>query len=176
MVTQLECPSQNPIFQPASQPFSIASLTTPIAKHAARAKGDLAAAERLFGESLDIRRALATELDTPEARRDVSVSLDNVANAARAKGDLAAAERLFGESLDIRRALATELDTPEARRDLAISFINLASLAEAQGDAVRARTALLEARAAAVSFGERQPVSDSAAIVEFLDGALNRLS
>ena len=101
---------------------------------AARARGDLAGAERLFAESLELRRALARELDTPEARRDVSVSLNNVANAARARGDLAAAERLFAESLDISRALATELDTPEAclRRRCRSTMLLIA--ARARGD------------------------------------------
>jgi hypothetical protein len=140
------------------------------------AKADLARSEQLHCDALADARALAKELDTPEARRDVSVSLDNVANAARAKGDLAAAERLFAESLDIRRALAKELDTPEARRDLAVAHINLAQVAEAQGDVVRTRATLLEARAAAVSFGERQSLSDAAAMIEYVDSVLRRLA
>jgi hypothetical protein len=50
--------------------------------NAAVARGDLAGAERTFAESLVISRALARELDTPEAKRDLSIALNNVANAA----------------------------------------------------------------------------------------------
>ncbi len=108
------------------------------------ARIDLGRAEQLYLGALDETRALARELDTPEARRDVSVSLDNVANAARAKGDLAAAERLFAESLDIRRALARELDTPEARRDVSVSLDNVANAARAKGDLAAAERLFAE--------------------------------
>jgi hypothetical protein len=139
-------------------------------------RDDLVRAEQLYRDTLADASALAKELDTPEARRDVSVSLDNVANAARAKGDLAAAERLFAESLDISRALAKELDTPEARRDLAIAFVNMAGVAEEMGEVVAVRDALLEARTAASLFGQSQSVSDAASIIAFVDNALRRLS
>ncbi|HVC60509.1 MAG TPA: tetratricopeptide repeat protein [Acetobacteraceae bacterium] len=108
-------------------------LAETLAQHPEQ-RGDLAAAEQLNIDALAVARALAQELDTPEARRDVSVSLNNVANAARARGDLAAAERLFGESLEIRRALAQELDTPEARRDGYVSLVMLAQTLGTRGD------------------------------------------
>ncbi|MFO0453590.1 MAG: hypothetical protein ACK52I_33875, partial [Pseudomonadota bacterium] len=97
-------------------------------------KSDLATAERLYAEALDISRALARELDTPEARRDVSVSLNYVDHVAHVRGDLATAERLCAEDLDISRALARELDTPEARRDVSVSLHNVADMARARGD------------------------------------------
>jgi hypothetical protein len=55
--------------------------------NAACARGDLAGAERLFAESLDISRALAKELDTPQARRDLAIVLIRLAGVAEAQGD-----------------------------------------------------------------------------------------
>jgi hypothetical protein len=67
---------------------------------------------------LELSRALGRELDTPQAKSDLSVSLDIAANAASAGGNFTGAESLFGESLALRRALALELDTLESKRDL----------------------------------------------------------
>ena len=41
-------------------------------------RDDLQHSEQLYRDALELSRALARELDTPEARRDVSVSLNNV--------------------------------------------------------------------------------------------------
>ena len=65
----------------------------------ARARGNHADAEAAFKESLTIDRDFATRLDTPEARRDLSVSLNKVGGLAQAQGDHAAAEAAFKESL-----------------------------------------------------------------------------
>lgn len=48
-------------------------------------RDDLARSEELFVSALATTRALARELDTPEARRDVSVSLIYVAGLAEEK-------------------------------------------------------------------------------------------
>ena len=45
-------------------------------------------------------------LSTPEARRDLSSSLDHMGEVAQARGDWLEAGRLYGESLEISRALA----------------------------------------------------------------------
>ena len=133
---------------------------------------DLARAEDLYRDALAMTRALARELDTPEARRDVSVSLDNVANAARARGDLVGAERLFAESLELNRALARELDTPEARRDVSVSLLYMAEVAAARGDTLSAVANLREARAAAEAFSLLEPISDAVEIIAAIDEML----
>ena len=137
--------------------------------------GDLVQSEKLYRDALEITRALARELDTPEARRDVSVSLDNVANAARARGDLVGTERLFTESLELSRALARELDTPEARRDVSASLINLAGIAETREDLPAAVEKLKAARAEAEAFGLMQPVSDATNLTTTIDQMLARM-
>jgi hypothetical protein len=53
---------------------------------AARARGDLAAAERLFAESPEISPAPAKELDTPEARRDLALCRLYLAGIAETRG------------------------------------------------------------------------------------------
>jgi len=55
-------------------------------------------AEHLFAESLELRRALAKELDTPEARRDVSVSLILMAEMAMLLDDASRAITLLKEA------------------------------------------------------------------------------
>ena len=139
-------------------------------------KEDFRRSYQLFEAALDSTRALARELDTPEARRDVSVSLDNVANAARARGDLAGAERLFAESLELSRALARELDTPEARRDVSVSLVQLSTMAGSRGDRSRAAALLREARVVAEEFGGLQPMSDANSIIEIIDSMLDQLT
>ena len=79
-------------------------------------------------------------LGTPESRRDLSVSLDNVGRVARARGDWGAAGRAYEESLDLARELADSLGTPESLHDLVISLGNLAGVVERLGDAERAES------------------------------------
>ena len=78
-------------------------------------------------------------MGTPEAQRDLSVSLNKIGDLARDRGDLAAALDAFQESLAIDRALATQLDTPEAQRELAISLYNMTRVTLGLGDKDRAR-------------------------------------
>ena len=85
-------------------------------------------------ESLGIRRGLADSLGTPESRRDLSVSLENVGRVAEARHDWGAAERSYEESLGIRRGLADSLGTPESRRDLSVSLENVGRVAEVRSD------------------------------------------
>ena len=91
-------------------------------------------------ESLGVRRGLVDVLGTPESRRDLSVSLDNVGRVAEARGDWGAAGRAYEESLDLARDLADSLGTPESLRDLVISLSNLAGVVEQLGDAERAES------------------------------------
>ena len=91
-------------------------------------------------ESLGVRRGLVDVLGTPESRRDLSVSLDNVGRVARARGDWGAAGRAYEESLDLARDLADSLGTPESLRDLVVLLGNLAGVVERLGDAERAES------------------------------------
>ena len=92
----------------------------------ALAVGDLEGAAQAAAESLGIARALASQAATPEARRDLSVSLNNVGRVAVARARWDEAASAYDESLAIRRALASQAATPEARRDLAVSMLNVA--------------------------------------------------
>ena len=92
------------------------------------------AASATAEESLDLARGLVDVLGTPESRRDLSVSLDNVGRVAEARGDWGAAGRAYEESLGIRRGLVDVLGTPESRRDLSVSLDNVGRVAEARGD------------------------------------------
>ena len=86
----------------------------------------------------DATLAIARELvqrnpDSADARRDVSVSLDNVGQVALAGGDLPAARRAYTDSLELRRELAQRNpDSADARRDVMVSLVRLAELAEQQ--------------------------------------------
>jgi tetratricopeptide (TPR) repeat protein len=95
--------------------------------------GSLDAADDVARRGLRLARTLAAELGTPEARRDVSVSLDNVAGIELARGRHDAALTLYQESLRLARTLAAELGTPEARRDVSISLNNVAGIELARG-------------------------------------------
>ena len=90
---------------------------------------------------VDAARDLADRIATPEALRDLSVSLDNVGAVAQARGDWDRATTAYDESLTIRRDLADRLATPEALRDLSVSLDNVGAVAQARGDWDRATTA-----------------------------------
>ena len=80
------------------------------------ARIDLTRAEQLHNGALDEARALATELDTPEARRDLAVSFLNLAGMAEARGDLVMARttlrdaREAAEAFGQRQALSDAAD------------------------------------------------------------------
>ena len=122
------------------------------------------AASAAAEESLGIRRGLANVLGTPESRRDLSVSLDNVGRVAEARGDWGAAGRAYEEFLDLARGLADVLGTPESRRDLSVSLNNVGRVAEARGDWDAAEAAYEEslgiARELADSLGTPESLRD----------------
>ena len=81
------------------------------------AQGDLAAARRLYQESLDIdKRLAAADPSSAERQRDVSVSLVKLGDVLVAQGDLAAARRLYQESLEIAKRLAAADPSSAARQ------------------------------------------------------------
>ena len=65
-----------------------------------------------YAENHGIWRALAEELGTPQSRRDLSVSLNNVAGIEQARGDLDGALEKYEESLAIAQRLFEHDVTP----------------------------------------------------------------
>ena len=130
-------------------------------------------------ESLGIRRGLVDVLGTPESRRDLSVSLNNVGRVAEARGDWVAAGRAYEESLGVRRGLVDVLGTPESRRDLSVSLDNVGRVAEARGDwgaAGRAYEESLDlARDLADSLGTPESLRDLVISLSNLAGVVEQL-
>ena len=130
-------------------------------------------------ESLGVRRGLVDVLGTPESRRDLSVSLNNVGRVAEARGDWGAAGRAYEESLDLARGLVDVLGTPESRRDLSVSLDNVGRVAEARGDwgaAAESYGELLEAaRDLADSLGTPESLRDLVVSLGNLAGVVEQL-
>ena len=105
--------------------------------------GEARSALSLYGESLELARGIVREFGrTPEALRDVSVSLHRVADAMRAQGEdsievdgeARSALSLYAESLALARALVRDFGpTPQALRDVSVSLNNVANTMRAQG-------------------------------------------
>ncbi|MBA4160292.1 MAG: tetratricopeptide repeat protein, partial [Gemmatimonadetes bacterium] len=76
---------------------------------AAFAIGDLKLANEIAGETLALAREAMDK--TPEALRDLSISLIKVGDVAQQRGDLSSAEQHYQESLEIARRLAAQLQT-----------------------------------------------------------------
>jgi tetratricopeptide (TPR) repeat protein len=83
--------------------------------------------------ALEEQRA-AADPATPEALRNLSVSLNRLGDIDRARGDLDAAYARYSRSLDLAERLAAQLATPEALRDLSVSLILLGDIDRARGD------------------------------------------
>ena len=85
-------------------------------------------------ESLGIRRGFADSLGTPESRRDLSVSLENVGRVAEARRDWDSAARAYEEALEIVQELAKTLKNPEVRNSLAKLWSDIGWVAYEQHD------------------------------------------
>ncbi|MBO3725745.1 tetratricopeptide repeat protein [Actinomyces bowdenii] len=99
----------------------------------ATAFGALDAAMRAAQGRMTVSRELVGVLGTPEARRDLSVALDNVGGVAQARGLWQEAGAAYEESLELRRELVGVLGTPQARRDLSVSLNKVGGVAQARG-------------------------------------------
>ncbi|KIG13967.1 TPR repeat protein [Enhygromyxa salina] len=105
--------------------------------------GEQRSALELYRESLDVRRGLVAEFGrTPDAMRDVSVSLNKLGDEMQAQGlgtlevdgEQRSALELYRESLDVRRGLVAEFGrTPDAMRDVSVSLNRLGDEMRAQG-------------------------------------------
>ena len=104
------------------------------------------AAAEAARDSLGARRELVELLGTPESRRDLSVSLNNVGRVAELRGDLGEAADCFQESLEVARALADEQGTLQALKDLLTVLAHRARIADKAGDTAVAGQLTDEAR------------------------------
>ena len=116
----------------------------------------------MYREGLNLSRQLVERLGgTPEALRDLSVSLDNVGQVAEAQGEWAQAESAYREGLALSRQLVERLGgSPESLDDLAVALINVAMAAsrgeqDAPAEAVAIYRTLAERYPAVVRYHEQ---------------------
>ncbi len=84
---------------------------------------------RLAQAMVDLARELVHTLCTPESKRELWLSLDNLGRVAQAQGQWSQAQDLFSECLKIAHELERMLGTPQALQDLARSFSRLGQAA-----------------------------------------------
>ena len=139
-----------------------------------RALGDRESALGAYRRGLEISERLVAEYgETPEALRDVSVSLDASAMSSVALGDRESALGAYRRGLEISERLVAEYgETPEALRDLMISHIKtwLVSEKDEAVDRLRRARALTE-DIIARGWGVPQNQEDR----EWIDATLRRL-
>ncbi len=112
----------------------------------AQARGDLAAAERAFTQTLAISERLAA-LDPTNTgwQRELAVAHSRVGDVAQARGDLAAAERAFTKALAISERLATlDPTNTDWQRNLAVAHSRVGDVAQARGDLTAAERAFTQ--------------------------------
>ncbi|TQD44003.1 hypothetical protein FK256_02840 [Actinomyces johnsonii] len=73
-------------------------------------------------------------MGTSKARRDLSVSLNNVGRVAEVRGDWDTAQVAYQQSLQIRRELEDLLGTPQAQQDVSTSEEHLRRLSQKRAD------------------------------------------
>ncbi|MDP1926711.1 MAG: hypothetical protein Q8K57_18220, partial [Thiobacillus sp.] len=95
----------------ATQNFERISLADGfVAFEDAMERGALNAAKEIAGQTLAFaRQSVARQTTSPQALRDLSISLDNVGQVSRDLGDLEAARTAYEESLALRRQLRASL-------------------------------------------------------------------
>ncbi|RLJ20142.1 hypothetical protein DJ030_07620 [bacterium endosymbiont of Escarpia laminata] len=77
-------------------------------------QGEIDGAKAAFQKVLEISEALAGELNTPEARRDLAVSHAKLAQLAEAKGKLERALQGFLDGLEQASIYQTMMPSPDA--------------------------------------------------------------
>ncbi|WP_020179497.1 tetratricopeptide repeat protein [Methylopila sp. M107] len=110
------------------------------------AAGDGANARSVFGESLDVARALSRQDESnAEWRRFISVSLERVGDLRLSGGDASGALQAHEESLQIVRQLsAADESNVEWRRDVSVALNKIGDLLAQSGDAAGALKAYEE--------------------------------
>ena len=100
-------------------------------------RGDAKGALANYQKSLAIREKLAAaDPERPEWQRDVSVSLDRIADVLRDAGDAKGALANYQKSLAIREKLAAaDPERPEWQRDVSVSLVRIADVLRDAGDA-----------------------------------------
>ncbi len=119
-------------------------------------------------------KRLISQGETPQALRDLSVSLERVGDAAGASGRLEKAGECFEESLGFRCQILRKFgETPETLRDLAVSLERTGSAAKELGDWEKARKNFEEGLDISSSLSETFP--DTPDYIELADHFRNRL-
>ncbi len=95
---------------------------------------------------VDLHRELVRRSpDSPPTLRDLSASLDNVADIQQERGQLDDALAAYTESLDLSRRIHTTYgDTPQSLRDLSIYLNNIGRIQQQRGQLDDALTAYTE--------------------------------
>lgn len=114
----------------AGFPASLRSQVADAVLSIAMTLGAADVAEPAARELERLARGLEESWGTPEARRDLSVALDNVGRVAEVRGEWGAAEGAYRESLEIRQELDDLLGTPQAQQDVSTSVENLKRLGQ----------------------------------------------
>jgi tetratricopeptide (TPR) repeat protein len=138
-------------------------------------RGDLNEVRATYEEALALGRHRRQVVgDTPEALRDLSVSLNKVGEVRQARGQLEQAAAAYEESLALRRQLRQVVgDTPEALRDLSVSLDNVGKVRQARGQLEQAAAAYEESLA--LSRQLRQVVGDTPEALRDLSVSLNKV-
>ena len=116
---------------------------------AARADNDISIALESLEESVAThRRWIEAHGETPEALRDLSISLDRAGDVRRDSGDVSGATAAYEESLALRRRLLDAYgETPQALRDLTIGLDSVGDVRRDSGDVSGAMAAYEESLA-----------------------------
>ena len=104
-------------------------------------EGDHGQAEAIAERALEISRSRLQNMgESPEALRDLFISILKLGDAAQAQSEWQRAQELYYESLELSRRLIQSLgETTEALRDLSSSLYRVGDVAQAQGQWQRAQ-------------------------------------
>ncbi len=138
--------------------------------------GRIAEARTVAEQALSVAQQRRAALgDTPQALRDLSISLNKVGQVARDLGDLESSRAAYAESLELFRQLRAALgDTPQALRDLSVSLNKVGQVARDLGDLDASRAAYAESLE--LSRQLRAALGDTPAILEDLARTLGQMA
>ena len=108
------------------------------------AERNLESARALYSESLEIRRKLVEQLNTPQSLQNVAYSLSRIGGIEFAEGNLKRARALYSEGLEISRKLAEQLNTPDSLHDVSAFLDSIGDIEQKEGSLKVARTLYAE--------------------------------